>query len=79
MLEKLIARYRHCKPGGYLEIAEYEMAVGCDDGTCHEGLALWKFYQVVDKAAMLNGVFFFPLFPALAGGGGGYDLMWFGR
>lgn len=36
-------------------MSEYEMSVGSDDGTCHEKLALWKFYDLVDRAAVMGG------------------------
>lgn len=54
---------RFLKPGGYIEVAEYDMGLFSDDGTFPEELWLWKFYDLVNKAANKNGIFysFLPL------------------
>lgn len=47
--------YRFVKPGGFVELAEYDMNLFSDDGTYHEGTYLWKFYELVNKAANKHG------------------------
>lgn len=49
---------RFLKPGGYIEVAEYDMGLFSDDGTFPEDLWLWKFYDLVNKAANKNGIFY---------------------
>jgi len=54
--EKLIKQaYDHLKPGGYLEIKEYEMQLYCDDDSLKPDMPIYKFYDLVDKAAHMNG------------------------
>lgn len=55
-LETDEAVYRFVKPGGYIEFGEYEMDLYSDDGTFHSGLYLWKFYDLVKKAAKKHGL-----------------------
>ncbi|KAH0611894.1 uncharacterized protein H6S33_009946 [Morchella sextelata] len=47
--------FKFLKPGGYIEIHEYDMGLFSDDGTLPEDLWLWKFYDLVNKAANKNG------------------------
>jgi hypothetical protein len=54
----LITVDRFLKPGGYIEIHEYDMGLFSDDGTLPEDLWLWKFYDLVNKAANKNGIFY---------------------
>ncbi|KAI5837882.1 S-adenosyl-L-methionine-dependent methyltransferase [Morchella snyderi] len=57
--QKLVHQaFRFLKPGGYVEIAEYDMGLFSDDGTFSEDLWLWKFYDLVNKAANKNGCAF---------------------
>lgn len=47
--------FQHVRPGGFIEFAEYEMDLYSDDGSFHSGLYLWKFYDLVKKAAKKHG------------------------
>lgn len=46
---------RHCKPGGWIDIAEYEMDIFCDDGTLSPDCELKQFYTLVAQAATITG------------------------
>ena len=39
------------KPGGWLDVAEYEMRLKSDDGTLHVDSNLFRFYDLVNQAA----------------------------
>ncbi|RPA93094.1 S-adenosyl-L-methionine-dependent methyltransferase [Choiromyces venosus 120613-1] len=43
------------KPGGYLEVAEYEMKLYSDDGMLRESHGIYRYYDPVDKAATSTG------------------------
>ncbi|KAI5839162.1 S-adenosyl-L-methionine-dependent methyltransferase [Morchella snyderi] len=47
--------YKHCKPGGWLDIAEYEMDIFCDDGTLPAGAEIKKFYDLISEATAATG------------------------
>ncbi|KAH0612473.1 uncharacterized protein H6S33_008853 [Morchella sextelata] len=47
--------YKHCKPGGWIDIAEYEMDIFSDDGTLPPDCELKKFYTLVSQAADITG------------------------
>lgn len=46
---------RNLKPGGWVDLSEYDMHLFSDDGTFHEGLGLYKFYDLVNQAAAESG------------------------
>lgn len=46
---------RHLKPGGYIDISELEMQLSSDDGTYHPGLDLYKYCDLIYKAANILG------------------------
>lgn len=47
--------YRHCKPGGWIDIAEFEMDIFCDDGTLSPDCELKQFYTLVSQATAITG------------------------
>ncbi|KAH8155419.1 uncharacterized protein LAJ45_00429 [Morchella importuna] len=47
--------YKNLKPGGWVDLSEYDMHLFSDDGTYHEGLGLYKFYDLVNQAAAESG------------------------
>ncbi|KAI5838204.1 S-adenosyl-L-methionine-dependent methyltransferase [Morchella snyderi] len=50
--------YRVCKPGGWIDCAEYEMDIFCDDNTLSDSLELKQFYVLVNKAVETTGLGF---------------------
>lgn len=46
---------RHTKPGGWVHITEYEMAIFSDDGTVTPDLQYFQFYEFVGEAAIKTG------------------------
>lgn len=49
--------HRHVKPGGWVEINEFDIRLYSDDGTLTEETHIWKFYDLVNKAAAKAGTF----------------------
>lgn len=47
--------YKHCKPGGWIDIAEYEMDLVSDDNTLPPTYELKRFYDLVSEAAATTG------------------------
>ncbi|KAI5858314.1 S-adenosyl-L-methionine-dependent methyltransferase [Tricharina praecox] len=47
--------FNHLKPGGYIELYEYAFAVKSDDGTYTPETAIYRYYQLVNKAAERSG------------------------
>ncbi|KAI5845230.1 S-adenosyl-L-methionine-dependent methyltransferase, partial [Morchella snyderi] len=53
--------YKSLKPGGWIEICEYEMGVCSDDGTYVANSSLGKYYELTNEAARRAGMLFsFP-------------------
>jgi hypothetical protein len=46
----------HLKPGGWLELQEFHLPIGCDDGTMHEGTALWRWGQDIRRGLEKVGI-----------------------
>ncbi|KAL0632849.1 hypothetical protein Q9L58_008278 [Maublancomyces gigas] len=54
--EKLLTEaYKHCRPGGWVDIAEYEMVCFSDDGSVQESMTLSKFYVLINQAVEKSG------------------------
>ncbi|RPB08750.1 S-adenosyl-L-methionine-dependent methyltransferase, partial [Morchella conica CCBAS932] len=47
--------YDVCKPGGWVEVIDYEMSIYSDDGTTDKPMALHRYYDLVYQAAVKNG------------------------
>jgi len=47
--------YLHLKPGGWIEIAEHEFVQQSDDNTYTDKTAMWRYYEIVNKAAEGSG------------------------
>ncbi|KAH0610723.1 uncharacterized protein H6S33_011150 [Morchella sextelata] len=47
--------FEHTKPGGWVHITEYEMAIFSDDGTVTPDLQYFQFYEFVGEAAIKTG------------------------
>ncbi|KAH0606033.1 uncharacterized protein H6S33_004490 [Morchella sextelata] len=47
--------YRTTKPGGWVDITEYDFHLYSDDGTFHKDLSMYKYYDLVNKAADKSG------------------------
>lgn len=47
---------RHCRPGGWVDIAEYEMVCFSDDGSVQESMTLSKFYVLINQAVEKSGL-----------------------
>ncbi|KAH8155688.1 uncharacterized protein LAJ45_00698 [Morchella importuna] len=47
--------YRSLKPGGWIEVCEFEMGVASDDGTYGANSNLGKYYELTNEAAMRAG------------------------
>ncbi|KAI5841986.1 S-adenosyl-L-methionine-dependent methyltransferase [Morchella snyderi] len=47
--------FEHTKPGGWVHMTEYEMAIFSDDGTVTPDLQYFKFYEFVAQAAIKTG------------------------
>ncbi|KAJ3545024.1 hypothetical protein NM208_g2720 [Fusarium decemcellulare] len=43
--------YKNLTPGGYVELQEVDVIMGCDDGTLTEDLTLYKWCRLFDEAA----------------------------
>jgi len=43
--------YRSLKPGGYIDVSEYEMFLLSDDGTLSEDSSLFRFYALLNEAS----------------------------
>lgn len=46
---------RHLKPGGYLDLHEYDLGFFSDDGTYSDKSSLCEYYALVNKAASKSG------------------------
>ncbi|KAL0636180.1 hypothetical protein Q9L58_004854 [Maublancomyces gigas] len=58
--DKLLGEaYKYCKPGGWIYMAEYEMAIFSDDGTLDNAPELQKYYELVSEAAEKTGRSFY--------------------
>jgi hypothetical protein len=50
------SRFRHLRPGGYLELVEVEvMDLFSDDGTYHDQTALWRYYSLLNESSRRAG------------------------
>lgn len=47
--------FKFVKPGGYIEVAEYEMKLFSDDGTLSESSTVMRWYDLVDNATVVVG------------------------
>jgi hypothetical protein len=55
--DKLVDQaYNNLKPGGWLELQELHIPLGCDDGTMTEGSVLWQWGKDINLAAGKVGV-----------------------
>lgn len=48
---------RALKPGGWIEMAEFEFFLYSDDGSLKETSHLWKYYVLVNEAAVKLGIY----------------------
>lgn len=56
-LDKFIGQmYRHCAPGGYVEINEVLHDGKCDDGTYNSDTAMWKYMDAYKRSAKAAGM-----------------------
>jgi hypothetical protein len=55
--DKLVDQaYNALKPGGWLELQEFHLPLGCDDGSMAEGTMLWKWGKDINLAAGKVGI-----------------------
>lgn len=54
--------YRHVKPGGYIALHEFDLDFFSDDGSYTDKTYLWKYYELVNKAAAISGDFTWDYF-----------------
>lgn len=47
--------FKHCAPGGWIELSEYPHELGSDDGTLNENMALWKWFKYMNLAITQSG------------------------
>lgn len=48
--------FRVLKPGGWIELQEFHIPLGCDDGSMTEGGAMYKWGEELRKAALKVGL-----------------------